>query len=389
MAARYLRNFGLEAQGMTGAFHRSWGDFGTVRNQAALDFECFAMLAQANKCAIGDHLHPDGRLNPRTYERIGRTYRSVAEKEPWCEGATAVAEIAFFNPPAGAEHGSLSAVGVTRMLMQLHQQFDVLDSQSSLSRYKVAILADDYRLDAAMIGKLTAFLASGGCLILSHAAGLDARGKAFALPVGADYEGPWAHESQYIEALPPLRDGIPEMVHEMYETGSAIRTQTGATELARVWGGYFDKDFRHFQVEQTPFQKPTGHAGRRPEGTDHLFRCSHFPGLRAPRLRDLPPDGSQRDPASAARSAGQSGGPYFRAGDRHRAARQVDSPPVALHSGTPHAGPRHCGGRDSLVQRKSGHAPPEPSREGVSRTATQGVEMRIQWGVRTRIGARS
>ena len=68
MASRYLRNLGLEAMGMTGSFHRSWGDFGTVRNQAALDYECFSMLAQANQCAIGDHLHPRGRLEKAVYE---------------------------------------------------------------------------------------------------------------------------------------------------------------------------------------------------------------------------------------------------------------------------------------------------------------------------------
>ncbi len=181
MASRYLRNFGLEAQGMTGSFHRSWGDFGTVRSQAALDYECFSMLAQATKCAVGDHLHPEGRLNPRTYERIGRTYRSVLEKEPWCEGATAVTEVAFLYPPA-VTRGNDSAMGVNHMLTQLHHQFDVLDRDSDVSRYKVVILADDYRLDPVLRDKLAAYAAAGGGLILSHEAGLDEAGKGFALP---------------------------------------------------------------------------------------------------------------------------------------------------------------------------------------------------------------
>jgi hypothetical protein len=79
--------------GMTGSFHRSWGDFGSVRNQVALDYECFRMLAGGNQCCTGEHLHPRGKLNPVVYERIGRTYRSVAEKEPWCQNAKPLTEV--------------------------------------------------------------------------------------------------------------------------------------------------------------------------------------------------------------------------------------------------------------------------------------------------------
>src|ERR1700691_3609946 len=91
--SRYTRRLGLDYLGMTGRFHRSWGDFGTIRNQAALDYECFRMLAYAGKCSIGDQLHPRGRLVKAVYERIGSTYASVKLKEPWCIGAKAVSEI--------------------------------------------------------------------------------------------------------------------------------------------------------------------------------------------------------------------------------------------------------------------------------------------------------
>jgi hypothetical protein len=276
MASRYLRNFGLEAQGMTGAFHRSWGDFGTVRNQAALDYECFSMLAQATKCAVGDHLHPDGRLNPRTYERIGETYRSVAQKEPWCEGAKAVTEIGALLHDAGPGAND-SDVGVTGMLTQQRHQFDIVDIKSDFSRYKLLILADSQRLDAALRDKLVAYLSGGGALLLSHESGLDASAPAFALPdMGLEYEGPWKHESQYLEPLEGIRDGVPDMVHEMYETGSAVKAQPGATVLARVWEGYFDRDYRRFQVAQTPFARPSGYIAAAQRGKVIYFAVPIF-----------------------------------------------------------------------------------------------------------------
>lgn len=258
MASRYLRNLGLEAMGMTGSFHRSWGDFGTVRNQAALDYECFEMLAQANQCAIGDHLHPRGRLEKAVYERIGRTYRSVEEKEPWCRGAKAVAEIGVLA--ARGRQGTDSNVGVTGMLTQLRQQFDLVDPGADFRRYRVLILPDGQRLDDALAEKLRAYLAGGGKLLLSDESGLDTAGKAFALPVGVDYQGRWEHEAQYVEVLDELRHGMPAMVEEAYETGSAVKAQAGTKVLARVWKAYFDRDYRHFQVAQTPYSEPTEYA---------------------------------------------------------------------------------------------------------------------------------
>jgi hypothetical protein len=261
---------------MTGAFHRSWGDFGTVRNQAALDYECFSMLAQATKCAVGDHLHPGGKLNPRTYERIGRTYRSVAEKEPWCEGARSVTEIASILNLTGV-HANESDTGVTRLLTQLHHQFDIIDRDSDFSPYKLVILPDSVRLDPALRDRLSAYVSGGGALLLSHESGLDEDGRGFAISgVGVDYEGPWKHDSQYVEAMEGAREGIPEMVHVMYETGSAVKAQPGTTVLARVWQGYFDRDYKRFQVEQTPFSKPTGYAAVTQNGRIIYFAVPIF-----------------------------------------------------------------------------------------------------------------
>jgi hypothetical protein len=265
MAARYQRNLGLDTMGMTGSFHRSWGDFGSVRNQAALDYECFRMLAVGNQCCVGDHLHPRGKLNPAVYERIGRAYRSVVEKEPWCRNAKPVAEIgALTNLIHGYHAGAYeSDMGTTNMLEELHHQFDVLDTESPFSAYKLIILPDSHRLDAALLAKLRQYLSGGGALILSHESGLDEAGKEFALEeVGLSYEGPWQHEVQYLEVTDAaLNQGLPHMVHILYEKGDAVRLQSGAQPLARVWKAYFDRNYLHFQVEQPPFSEPTDYVG--------------------------------------------------------------------------------------------------------------------------------
>jgi hypothetical protein len=257
IASRYMRTLGLAVAGMTGSFHRSWGDFGSIRNQAALDYECFQMLAQATTCSIGDHLQPSGRLHESVYERIGKTFRSVAEKEPWCTGARAVTEIGCLLSDGNQESGESDA-GLVGMLTQLHHQFDMLDAHSDFGKYRLIILPDDVRLNERLRQKVETYLGAGGKLVLSHEAGLDDAGKRFALSgLGLEYEGAWPHEVQYLEVLDPLTEGIPEMVHVAYDKGSAVKARPGTRVLARVWGSYFDRDFRRFHVEQSPFSGPT------------------------------------------------------------------------------------------------------------------------------------
>jgi len=49
---RYVRTLGMEALGMTGKFHTSWGDFHSLKNPAALEYECFLMLALGGQDAL-------------------------------------------------------------------------------------------------------------------------------------------------------------------------------------------------------------------------------------------------------------------------------------------------------------------------------------------------
>jgi len=77
MAQRYARRLGVDTMGVTGKFHTTWGDFGSFKNPAALEFECMNMLALGAKCSIGDQLHPTGRICYDTYQLIGSVYGKV------------------------------------------------------------------------------------------------------------------------------------------------------------------------------------------------------------------------------------------------------------------------------------------------------------------------
>jgi hypothetical protein len=265
--SRYVRNLGLEYLGMDARFHRSWGDFGSLRNQAALDYECFRMLAQAGKCSIGDQMHPRGGLLKPVYDRIGNTYKSVAEKEPWCVGAEAVTEIGFVSTSTTIEPGEVAAsdVGTTNILGELHYQFDVLDLDSDFSRYKVLIFPDSHRFDEALLKRVRDYVAKGGKLILSHESGLDSEGKKFALTeMGVEYVGPSPYNGDagdYFEALEGANQDIDPIVQFTYVSSSLVKAQPGTSTLARFWKPYFDRTYEHFSSHhQTPYSQPTDHA---------------------------------------------------------------------------------------------------------------------------------
>jgi hypothetical protein len=271
--SRYVRRLGLDYLGMDARFHRTWGDFGSLRNQAALDYECFRMLAQAGKCSIGDQMHPRGRLLKPVYSRIGNTYKSVAEKEPWCVGAEAVTEIGFLSTSTSLLAGEVADAdaGVTNILAELHYQFDVLDRDSDFSKYKVLILPDTHRFDEELLKQVRNYLANDGKLILSHESGLDTSGREFALKeMGVEYLGPSPYQGNagdYFEVLQGANEDIDSMVQFTYAPGSVVKANPESEVLARIWKPYFDRTYEHFSSHhQTPFDQPTNEAAATQNG---------------------------------------------------------------------------------------------------------------------------
>lgn len=248
---RYARNLGLDTLGMTGRFHKMWGDFGGYKNPAALAYECYSALAEGSKCSVGDQLHPRGVLDPATYGLIGGVYRSVRDKEPWCVDARPVTEIAVFNPEAvGAQDAQVDSAlaGAYLMLAEGKHQFDVVDGENDWSRYAVLILPDKIPLDTDLAAKVNAFVAEGGQLILSHKAGLNvAEGERFLVDeMPCEYVGEGRFCPDYVEPGTELAQGIAPVPHVMYDRGTEVSPIDDADILAHVWWPYFNREWDHF-----------------------------------------------------------------------------------------------------------------------------------------------
>lgn len=257
ITVRYARTWGKPYLGMTGKFHTAWGDFGSFKNLAALEFECFQMLANGAACCVGDQLHPRGRLSEPVYDLIGRVYASVEAKEPWCLGAVPQAEIAVFNVESIGQHDGrvdTSHSGALRMLLGAHHQFDFVDAHADWDKYRVLVLPDKVFLDTELAAKVAHYLDGGGTLIASHKSGLTPQGDAFALEAwGLSHVGDAPYLPDYMRPRVELDAGLPDTEYVMYERGLEVRPLAGTQILADIVGPYFNRTWDHFcSHRQTP-----------------------------------------------------------------------------------------------------------------------------------------
>jgi len=251
MAMRYGRTLGLDCMGMTGKFHTSWGDFHSFKNEAALQFECFQMLALNAKCSIGDQLHPEGKICQTTYGLIGSVYSEVEKREPWCAGAEPVTEIGVLTPEefTGGSHSSLppAVMGLTRILQEASHQSDIVDSSADFTKYKVLILPDEIPVSEELAEKIEGYLSGGGAVITSYHSGMDETQGSFVLKaLGVELKGEAPFNPDFIRARDPIANGVPPTECVMYMRGLEVDLAAGAETLADVVAPYFNRTYEHF-----------------------------------------------------------------------------------------------------------------------------------------------
>jgi hypothetical protein len=253
---------------MTGKFHTSWGEFGGFKHPNALRYETALAIANGARCSIGDQLHPEGLMDPATYELIGKAYREVAIKEAWCSDTTGVADVALLSleslRASEAENcedrTGKSDTGAVRMLLEGHFLFDVIDTEADFGRYKVIILPDRVTLRGELLAKLQSFRAGGGKTLATGRSGMNEAGDAFAADFGVEWLGENEFQPDYFRPLFPLRSLEPSS-YIFYSQGQRVRLK-GGRELGVRENPYFNRDtFAFCSHQHTPNSGEYGGPG--------------------------------------------------------------------------------------------------------------------------------
>ncbi len=263
VSAKYCGGLGLDVLGMTGKFHTTWGEFGGYKHPNALRYECAAMLAYGSKCSVGDQLHPSGAMDETTYKLIGAAYSEVEAKEPWCVDAETVADIALVSSEAcgaaasglaGARRDNPADTGASRVMLEEHLLFDVVDGEADLDGYRLIILPDDIVVDERLAERIASAKKAGASLLLTGKSGIGSDG--FLFDVGATWEGESPYQPDFVAPEGPTALDTFRSPLVMYLPSQRIRVAHGSESLGKIFDPYFNRTFDHFCSHQHAPPKP-------------------------------------------------------------------------------------------------------------------------------------
>lgn len=261
--SRYARTLGKDMIGMTGKFHTYWGDFHSLKNQAALELECFNMLVMGAGCSIGDQLHPGGRLSEGAYDLIGRVYESVKEKEPYCKDVKPITEIAVLTPEEFYPEGeynlgiSPSLIGAVRMLQELSYQFDIIDSKTAMNQYKLVILPDCIYYNEELEKTMKNYIANGGKVIGSYDSCLKKDGSPNIY--GIEYRGESKYYREFVMPNDVIGKDLWKEEYVMYLRGYDVEAKDAEILMDKI-EPYFDRSGNTFCSHQhAPSSGRTGY----------------------------------------------------------------------------------------------------------------------------------
>lgn len=274
---RYVKNLGKEYVGMTGKFHKVWADFGSYKNQAALEYESFLALAHGAKCSIGDQMYPDGSLQEATYDLIGSVYQEVEKLEKYNEGSEAVTQIAVLHPgivEKSIEKVDLSLAGAVNILNEGHYQFDIVDSQMDWSQYKLLILADKIVLNGELKEKIVHYLRkTKGKIIASYKSGLIEGEEEFPAEWGLDYKGENPFQPTYGVYDSLFQKRLPKGEIVLHGPGLLVKPKD-AQVLGKEYRPLYQRNYQHYFSH---FQAPVAEETSYPVLTfsDSVYYFSH------------------------------------------------------------------------------------------------------------------
>ncbi len=263
--ARHAEAQGIPWLGMTGRFQRMWGDFGGIKPQAALEYECFRSQALGGANSVGDQLPPRGTLEPAAYDLIGAVYAQVEVAEPFYEGSSGLPEVGIFlagHPSLPEEKTAFAEEGAVLALGEAHYDVHVLDDSLDLSRYPLVVLPDFTLITDTLYQKLRRYYEAGGKIILSYRAGfgIDGQWKLDFLPL--EPHGEVEKFPTYWRSTETFWSETRSSDRVFYEAGLNITARAGTEVLIERVLPYFKRTDAHFMSHfQTP---PVATADKHP-----------------------------------------------------------------------------------------------------------------------------
>jgi Hypothetical glycosyl hydrolase 6 len=254
--ARYVSTLDKPWLGMTGRFQRMWGDFGGVKPQAALEYECFRSQAYGGGNSVGDQLPPRGQLDHAAYELIGAVYGQCENAEPFYQNSSNHFDVGIMlasHANVKPDQSGLVEEGAVLAFEEMHYNPAVLDDAAKLEDYQAIVLTDTTVITPRLKLALERYYKNGGSLVIAHKGGFDENGQWALewLPVKIHDE--LEMEPTYWRARPDFWSEAAKSDRVFYKPGLEIEGLAGTTVLVDRVLPYFKRTDQHFMSH---FQAP-------------------------------------------------------------------------------------------------------------------------------------
>ena len=260
--------------GMTGRFQRMWGDFGGLKPQAALEYECFRSQAFGGANSVGDQLPPRGTLDAGAYDLIGAVFKQCADAEPFYAGSGNLPQVGIIAPGSTAleeRTTDLSLEGAIQMCDEAHYDSVVLDEASQLTGLDLVLLPDSVQMTPTLADTLAGYLKSGGKLILSHRSGFGADGASALAGFGLKRTGVAAKFPTYWRTKAEFDPALSRSDRVVYAQGDNVEAPRCIVLVERVLP-YFNRTDLHFSSHfQTPPQAAADTCPAVVEGAGFIY----------------------------------------------------------------------------------------------------------------------
>jgi hypothetical protein len=275
---RYARTFGKTVYGMSGRFQGAWADFGGLKHPTQLRTELAGNVANGALCDLGDQMPPSGRLDRAVYETIGQCYAEIERLEPFLEQAVPVTEAAILvngdpledlatTRPLPEAPEADSVYGLTKLLMELHVQFDIVEPGVELERYRLLVLPSTLTVDDPLADRLRGYLRAGGAIVAdSRALRLKGTDTLWADDLGLTDLGESPFAPAYLKFDPRaehagLFEDYPDYEYALYDGALQWQAADPNIVVARLGEPLFQRSPAHYTShQQTPFDHLTDYA---------------------------------------------------------------------------------------------------------------------------------
>lgn len=252
---RHLRTKNKKWLSMTGKFQKMWGDFGGLKPQAALEYECLKPQAMGGGVTVGDQLHPNGDLDRSTYDLIRKVFAQVKQAEPYYQEAKFLKEIGVVTPNHISKNEietGKSEEGIIQLLETLHYEVDVLDDDSEFDDYRLIILPDEVVITKKLQLKLDNYQKKYGKLLLSFNSIFDENGNNALTFLPLTYVSQNNMQPTYWKAREIFKGNEFDSIRVIYNEGANVTSDLLDTWVDRI-NPYFKRSELRFSSH---FQAP-------------------------------------------------------------------------------------------------------------------------------------